>query len=215
MKSISIMSGVLSSDSGAPLFSDAFPELVNPDNRKFVDYFKGGTGGGIAGRILPGTDKVWAGNYVNVHDGYAQGGASATDLISGRAVVNIGEEAVNGEWGVCVNVANLTDNVAGGLVFRDSTESGGIGFAATISPVSQVVALRRRNGSSYSTLLTVPAVIPVGDFNLRVVASGSSIKVYTEKGLVINYTTTDLGAGFNRAGIICYGSLKVTDFMGG
>ncbi|MFW3935928.1 hypothetical protein, partial [Klebsiella pneumoniae] len=115
MKSISIMSGVLSSESGAPLFSDAFPELVNPDNRKFVDYFKGGTGGGIAGRILPGTDKVWAGNYVNVHDGYAQGGASATDLISGRAVVNIGEEAVNGEWGVCVNVANLTDNVAGGL----------------------------------------------------------------------------------------------------
>lgn len=41
MKSISIMSGVLSSESGAPLFSDAFPELVNPDNRKFVDYFKG------------------------------------------------------------------------------------------------------------------------------------------------------------------------------
>lgn len=78
-----------------------------------------------------------------------------------------------------------------------------------------MVALRRRNGSSYTTLLTVPAVIPVGDFNLRVVASGSSIKVFTDKGLVINYTTTDLGAGFYRAGIICYGSLKVTDFMGG
>jgi|GEM_PF-5624511 len=218
MKHLAILRGVVPRDTYAPLFNEVFPSLVHPDRRTIVDTFDGGAGGAITGRVIQGTALAWAGsNILVMPGGYVVGNNSATSFLPSRAVFDTGEDAADGEWGCTVEHVAGGSGESLGVIFRDSAESAGTGFIARISTQSQLVALSRRNGATYTTVATAPLPTNPGDVHsLRAVADGENIDVYVDGEHRISHVTAELGEGNTQVGIFCMARYsRVLEFMGG
>ena len=203
-------SGTVPTTSILPLFSDIFPTLVPPNKIKLIDGFNTGAGGALTGRVVPYStigEKTWqdltlSGSTMLVSPTTDGGIVTPTVTLASRVyTLDLG----NTDCDVYANFKSVNATTGTfGVLFRVQDKDNYLSLQ--ISPTTY--GLQSRIAAVAANLATaVTHVRAVRDYQIRVLAVGSSIKIYIDGALIFS-TTSTLFSTQTKAGLFFTASLE-------